>query len=204
VLMTAQKSSKLVFDKSGDDVNDRSTGVDGAKGLWMQTYTGGRFYGEPQCFHLNEYDIETIAETLSKKVRWGGHCKGFYSVAQHSVHVCDLSPKYLRLEGLLHDMTECFLGDIPRPIKNALVGVRDYEADLYDSMAQQFNCARAVPNEVHVADNMMLRTEARDLMGDPEWHYKMPYPIREEPISIWGMEEAKQEFLKRYDEYKRI
>jgi hypothetical protein len=200
-MMTAPK---LVYSKGGDDVVDRSTGVDTAKGLWMQTYTGGKFYGEPQCFHLNEYDIETIAETLAKKVRWGGHSRGYYSVAQHSVHVCDLSPVYFRLEGLLHDMTECFLGDIPRPIKNAIPGIREWEAQLYESMAVPFKVALAVPEEVHVADNMMLRTEARDLMGDPEWHYKMPYPIREEPIEPWYIEQAKTEFLKRYDEYKRV
>jgi hypothetical protein len=71
-------------------------------------------------------------------------------------------------------------------------------------MAVPFKVALAVPEEVHVADNMMLRTEARDLMGDPEWHYKMPYPIREEPIEPWYIEQAKTEFLKRYDEYKRV
>jgi hypothetical protein len=185
-------------------VLDRNSGVDGAKGLWMQTYTNGKFYGEPPCFHLNVYNIEDIAESLSKKVRWGGHCKGFYTVAQHCVHVCDILPKELRLEGLLHDMSETFLGDVPRPVKAAVPGVRPYEDLLYVSMATQFGVLADLPKEVHEADNILLVTEARDLMGDPEWTKSTPFKPLAEPIEPWWIEKSKIEFLKRYDEYKRV
>ena len=59
--------------------------------------------------------LEDIATSLAHQGRFCGHTKRFYSIAQHSVlvsHHCD----YPR-EGLMHDGTETYVGDVSRPLK---------------------------------------------------------------------------------------
>src|SRR5665811_1025646 len=65
--------------------------------------------------------IEDIAHALTMQCRFGGHLPDFYSVAQHSLNCSYLidNPK-LKLTALLHDASEAYLLDIPRPIKNNL------------------------------------------------------------------------------------
>ena len=84
----------------------------------IRTYTGkyiNVFDPDPEMI-----DIEDIAHSLSNTCRWGGHCRKFYSVAQHSVMVVDwlpVSDSKLRLAGLMHDATEAYLTDLSKPIK---------------------------------------------------------------------------------------
>ncbi len=90
---------------------------------WIQTYTGKKFY--PFNPRAEDIYIEDIAHALSLICRFGGHCREFYSVAQHSVLVSELvvdnraTEKYdgLAKYALLHDAAEAYLGDIPSPIK---------------------------------------------------------------------------------------
>ena len=42
---------------------------------------------------------EDVAESLAKQCRWNGHCKGFYSVAQHCVMVSLLVPRKYGIYG---------------------------------------------------------------------------------------------------------
>ena len=90
---------------------------------WIQTFTGKQFYPlEPR---LEDIDIVDIAHSLSMQCRFGGHCREFYSVAQHCLNVSDLCPPYLKLAGLLHDAAEAYLCDLPSPVK------RDKDMEAY-------------------------------------------------------------------------
>lgn len=61
-----------------------------------------------------------IANALSKIARFGGHTNSFWSVGQHSLLVAALAPEELKLEALCHDMSEAYLGDVVKPLKNIL------------------------------------------------------------------------------------
>lgn len=88
------------------------------KGDWMQTYTGRKFW--PLNPRAEEVYIEDIAHSLALSCRFNGHCKVFYSIAQHSVLVSQIVKPTQQLIALLHDSAEAYLGDIIRPIKRFL------------------------------------------------------------------------------------
>ena len=111
---------------------------------------------------------EDIAEALAKTCRFGGHCMGFYSVAQHSLVVAQLLPRRWRAWGLLHDAHEAFTGDLISPLK-ALIGepIRAIERRL-DALI--YEAAGLSPPDAELAaaikraDLVALATERRDLV----------------------------------------
>lgn len=113
--------------------------------------------------------LPDIAHALSHICRFTGHVSRFYSVAEHSVRVARLVPPEDRLAALLHDATEAYLCDIPSPIKPLLVGYAEAEDRLARVIADKWGVTYPWPESVKEADRIMLHSEARVLMGDPEW-----------------------------------
>jgi hypothetical protein len=163
--------------------------------MWIQTYTGTLFTPlEPKPADIH---IEDIAHSLSLQCRFTGHCKEFYSVAQHSYLVsliCE-DPKW----GLMHDASEAYLADVARPIKNSIPDLLKAEEGLQKAIAERFGLSWPMPECLDLADNQVLLAEKRDLLvSSPEsWPLEEmgidPMPEKVEPIS-W----AKSLFLKRY------
>ena len=81
--------------------------------------------------------IEDIAHVLSLMPRFGGHTRKFYSVASHSIWVAKHLKEH-KLEGLLHDATEAYLVDIPRPIKPHLTNYKKIEDNLMNVIFNKF------------------------------------------------------------------
>src|ERR1019366_6268112 len=80
----------------------------------IRTYTGILFdFEEPEASPIR---IEDIAHALSLLCRFAGHCKEFYSVAEHSVRVSYACPEEHALWGLMHDASEAYCVDVPRPL----------------------------------------------------------------------------------------
>ncbi len=84
------------------------------------TFTGGSFHVlDPRpC----EVRIEDIAHALGMIGRYTGHCRELWSVGAHCLEVAarikdDGGSPYEQLCGLLHDASEAYLVDIPRPFK---------------------------------------------------------------------------------------
>ena len=71
---------------------------------WIQTYTGKQ-YAYFEC-GPEQICIEDIARALSNLCRFTGHCKKFYSVAQHSVLVSHRTKNPFL--GLMHDADEAY------------------------------------------------------------------------------------------------
>jgi len=136
---------------------------------WIQTYTGKAFF--PLDPKIEDIDIIDIAWALSMQCRYAGHCKMFYSVAEHSVLISRAVPTEDRLIGLLHDASEAYLVDLPRPIKWAIDGYAGYEVTLMNAIAIRFDLRDVTTESVKDADTRILHNERAALMpgGDRDW-----------------------------------
>ena len=132
------------------------------KGNWFQTFTGRSYW--PADPRPEDIDIEDIAHALSMLCRFGGHCRRFYSVAEHSIHVSHLVPPEYALHALLHDATEAYLVDVPRPIKRMLGGYAEMEELNWRAIAARFGIDPVMPRSVHDADQNMLLAERDQLL----------------------------------------
>lgn len=151
-------------------------------GDWMQTYPSGTQFW-PLDPRPEEVHAEDVAHALSHVCRFGGHCRQFYSVAEHSVRVAMLLPPPLRLWGLLHDAAEAYLGDMVRPLKHGMPQYRDAEFNLMRCVVQRFNLSPDYcPDEVTQADEVLLATEKRDLLRPPPAPWDVPQGGCVEPL----------------------
>lgn len=179
--------------------------IEQRQGDWMQTFTGRRFW--PFDPHPGDIDIRDVAHALALLCRFGGHCREFYSVAQHCVHVSECCPHEDALWGLLHDASEAYLVDVPRPIKRA-AGMETYvdaESRIQWAVCKRFGLPLndvgwpEAPSSVHIADEALLATEARDLMGNAALE---TWCLRQEPLDCtlepWKWQDAEARFLARY------
>ncbi len=167
---------------------------------WSQTYSSVAFdllNPNPELVRL-----EDIAHHLSLICRFKGACRCFYSVAQHSVLAAELVPRPLKRQTLMHDSHESYLGDWPRPLKvvmkqlGVLPVMEHLEGTVLLAIGTKFGLDLLnLPPEVKHADNVMLATEKRDLMGTPPMPWvTLPDP-RPDIIEPWSPERAEQEFL---------
>jgi len=115
--------------------------------------------------------IEDIAHGLSLCNRFAGHTKEPMSVAQHSVNVSRLCFYHHALQGLLHDASEAYLGDITKWLKQApeFEKYRELENKMQRVIYTKFGCEARTTPVVDYADRYMVRIEA-------QWGYKT-YPI---------------------------
>lgn len=169
---------------------------------WIQTYTGKKFY--PLAPRVEDIDIEDIAHALSNLCRFGGHSRWFYSVAQHSLLMSWLVPKEFALWALLHDASEAYLVDVPRPIKGELGGYREAEERLEHCIAERFGLSGPMPAAVKAADNSILMDEAKALLGDPPEEWDAKYEPLGVDIMPWPVEGTKAVFLKRFHQLTRV
>lgn len=159
---------------------------------WIQTATGRVFY--PLDPRPEEIFIEDIAHALSNLCRYGGHCRDFYSVAQHSVLVSRALPDEHKLWGLLHDATEAYLVDVPRPIKRFLGGYEVAEDRLHVVIAERFGLPPEIPAEVKRVDNAILVDEMNQLMP-----MGLPEPALGIAIDPWPPIIARDVFLREFE-----
>ena len=135
------------------------------KGDWMQTFTGRQFW--PIDPRASEIDIEDIAHALSMQPRYAGHTSKFYSVAEHSYLVSAFAEdRSVQRAALLHDASEAYLCDIPRPIKPYLTNYKEIEAQLCEVIAEKYGVPYPWPAEVHELDMRILLDERNALMKE--------------------------------------
>ena len=168
-------------------------------GGWIQTYTGRAFNAlnpDPKTV-----DIFDIAHGLALACRWTGHVRFHYSVGQHSVLVSQIVPPRDALWGLLHDASEAYLTDMARPIKVKMPQYYDIEKKLMAAVCEHFCLPREMPDTVRWADDVLLCSEARDLLPPCErpWSVASQMPTeRVARIRPWPIWYTEYRFLKQY------
>jgi hypothetical protein len=149
-----------------------------------------------------EICIEDIAHALSNLCRFTGHCREFYSVAEHSVRVSYACDPKDALWGLLHDAPEAYLADMSRPVKRySEFGAiyRQIEARLMDQIVIKFGLSQfGTPASVEYADTVLLMTEKRDLMHGCNKAWEDTAEPLEDIIRPRYPYDARQMFLKRF------
>ncbi|MGL5787527.1 MAG: phosphohydrolase [Bacteroidales bacterium] len=139
---------------------------------YITTFTGVHFdpvNPDPELIHL-----EDIAHALSLLCRANGHTRFFYSVAQHSLCCCKeaslrrLSVR-IQLGCLLHDASEAYLSDMPRPIKENLSQYLIAEERLQNMIWNLYFGSPLTENEKEIIfgiDDEMLSYEFVHLMPE--------------------------------------
>jgi len=170
------------------------------RGDWIQTYSGRAFY--PLDPHAEDVCIEDIAHALSQLCRFGGHCQRFYSVAEHSVLLSRYVAPGFQLWALLHDASEAYLVDVPRPVKKQILGYVEAERRVMRAICERFRLDPLEPWAVKDADTRILADEARQLMVPPP----MPWAGDNNPLGVtlqfWDPLYARSEFLSRFEELR--
>jgi hypothetical protein len=177
-----------------------------APGPYLQTVSGrwvNPFDPDPA-----QLDAGDIARALANQCRFGGHSRGFYSVAQHSVIVSRLVEERGAdteevFAALMHDATEAYLGDMPHPLKHrSALGAafKAAEDHLEGAIRDRFRIKPDVP-EIKLVDRALLATERRAFSAE-NWHW--PELGGVEPLDLeltaWSPDEAAQAFAQRYAE----
>ena len=164
------------------------------------TVTGGEYFDilNPAAY---DYPIEVIANALSNICRYTGHVDRFYSVAEHSVLVSKAITKKYALEGLLHDASEAFVGDVSSPLKKLLPEYQKIEEAVQEAIAKSFNLVYPFPHDVHEADKRLYWAERATIAPgkDTLWHQELRASRKVTPSGMSPIM-AKRMFLARYKE----
>jgi len=175
---------------------------------WIQTHTGKAFdLVNPSP---DAVDLRDIAHALGHICRFTGHTRLPYSVAHHSLLVADLVEPEHRLQALLHDAHEAYVGDLSTPLKWLLPDFRMVEARVWRAVAAAFDIDPELHPSVKAADRTMLMTERRDLLAPcgqawaPEFESVAPRPERINvsqadfgASSTWALQRAVEAELQR-------
>ena len=174
---------------------------------YIETFSGDRFHFlEPEKYI---FKLEDIAHALSMTCRFAGHCKSFYSVAEHSWHVarmlegCSVN---IQIAGLLHDASEAYITDVASPIKQHLPDYIAMEDKILAAIFGQYNLEYPMHPAVKQADIAALSTEAHYLIpsGGNGWDMwktrRRPAPNASyRPINM-PPAQAKELFLDKFNE----
>ncbi len=135
----------------------------------IRTYTGKLV--DVRALRPEDICIEDIAHALANTCRWGGHTFHFYSVAQHC---CEMAEQ-AKLRGhtasqclsvLMHDASEAYIGDIPKPIKRLLPEYRTLEEAVVAAIDAHFglDVSPEACQIAHTLDAQQLQIEWQRLM----------------------------------------
>lgn len=174
---------------------------------YITTYTGKHF--DPLEPDMDVVDVRDIAHALSLTCRGNGHVKNFFSVGQHCVSCAKeaVARGYSRrvvLGCLLHDASEAYMSDVPRPFKDMLQEYQLLEDKLIDLIYTRFLGSTLSEEEkalVKEVDDDLLYYDMIELLGvpqagpEPEVNISLDYSVR-------AFEDVEKEYLEIYEEWQ--
>lgn len=147
------------------------------QGRYMHTSNGRKYW--PLDPRPDEVFVDVVAHHLATRCRYNGAVQHpritsriFYSVAEHSVYVADYIAKVLgkpefALEGLLHDGSESYNGDLIRPLKYSPEFTAPFKKveELNElAVARKFGLVYPFPAEVKIADEAVTTAEVQQIV----------------------------------------
>lgn len=172
-------------------------------GRMMLTHSGKRV--NPLLLNEGDIDIYDIAHALSLINRFGGHTKYPISVAMHSAYVsylCEAEGPIVALQGLFHDGSEAYLGDVITWIKKdeTMRVYRIIEDEVQNRIYNVLRLPLTVHPAVQRADAFMCEFEGSMLIEG--WDDRLRVNVSEiEVLRNWfpvGWETAKHMFIKQW------
>lgn len=173
------------------------------------TYTNHRMY--PVVPRMGDFRIVDIAHALSMLPRANGHFRIFYSVAQHSLN-CSYEAeargysKRIQLALLLHDGSEAYVADVPRPVKISLGDYNLVEERLVQLIYDTFGINTLAKEEQKMVDEIdtaFMYYEFEKL------HVSGGYGVKYSLTKAWPLEErnradVEEEYINRFRDLIRI
>ena len=171
---------------------------------YITTYTGKHF--DPTAPDASLFDVRDIAHALSLTCRGNGHVKTFFSVGQHCIN-CALEaelrgfPTRVVLACLLHDASEAYMSDVPRPFKHALPSYVEAEEKLLEMIYEKFLGSGLSEEEqklVKIIDDDLLSYDLKVLLGEtpageaPNLKIELDYTVQ-------PFEKVEAQYLKLYE-----
>lgn len=176
-------------------------------GSWFISFTGRELRADAP--RPEDIDLRDIAHHLALTNRYGGASPTPYSVASHSLMVCDMLEPLGRaamVEGLLHDAAEAYVGDMIKAIKVRCEDFQGIEAKWDDAIRARFGLPDVCPIKADVkeADIAALLCERRDVFGDTREYDDKPHVapslLRHRCIVNEDWRQTKAFFLARAEE----
>lgn len=134
------------------------------------------------------FEIEDIAHALAHMPRFGGHLDYFYSVAQHSICCCEVAPPEDKLALLMHDASEAYLMDLPRPIKKLMPIYQAIESNIMTLISKRFGFKYPFHKGIKKIDDYKLEVEWNLLFLGKRHAFEKPLQVKKTFL----------EFFKRY------
>ena len=176
---------------------------------YITTYTGKHF--DPTCPEREKIDVRDIAHALSLTCRGNGHVKTFFSVGQHCVH-CALEAqargysRRLILACLLHDASECYMSDVPRPVKATMPQYKAVEERLLEQVYIKYLGSGLTEEEeklVKRVDSDMLYYDLLNLLNEK---MEQDAPVMETEFSyeVLPFEQVERRYLELFFRYQEM
>lgn len=175
---------------------------------YITTYTGRHI--DPVHPISDLICIEDIAHALSLICRGNGQVKTFFSVGQHCINCAReaLARGYsnrIAFACLLHDASECYLSDVPRPFKKTLTGYKEQEENLLNLIYQKYLGNLLTSEEekklIEIDDDMLwfdltYLLNEKQTKQQPEIRITIDYKVR-------TFEEIENEYLELFHYFMR-
>jgi len=166
---------------------------------WLQTVSG-REFSFPR-FLPEQIVIEDIAHALAHQCRFAGHTLRFYSVAEHCCLLSDRADDEYKFTALMHDASEAYMLDFPKPLKNLFRSYVLMEESLMSTIAAKFGFEYPLPPQVKNLDLAILSDERQQAMKSTH-HHEMEWgnvlPSLGIELQFWSPDVARREFLNRF------
>lgn len=176
---------------------------------YITTYSGKHFF--PTDPNMGEFEIGDAAHALSLICRGNGHVKQFFSVGQHCIN-CALEAEargYERrviLACLLHDASEAYMSDVPRPFKSYLKEYVEFEDRLLSLIYEKYLGADVTEQEqslIKEIDNDILAYDLFYLLGEGTKE-ELPVMKREFTYDWRPFEEVEREYMELYRRWQIV